>query len=446
MLINSEQILQSYQTSKVAGLDKPQIVHADIESSLQQLAGNFNSSMQLDIIGFSHNRKEIYKWTMGSGPLHILCWSQMHGDEPTATAALLDVINYFSSGCDPESCRALAQKVTLHFVPMLNPDGADESTRENAQGIDINRDADALQSPEGQLLNQLICQIKPQFAFNLHDQSRYYAQGNTRHGVSLAWLAPSGDKGESITDSRRLAMQLIGSLIEDLNTLGNANFARYEDGFSVRAFGDFAAQQGSACILIESGFVADDMNRQCARELNYVALLQAFYRIAQGRFAVQAEAQYHALAKNKAEGMTDVLIRNLNIQTHSKQYQIDVSIKRDNLGVASVDEVGDLHHLGGYNTFDAKGMLFEAGLAYPVTHPLELTNNRYDFLLRQGYCRFTGDLSLINNLTRRPIVRAIGESCPAQYRRKGLSPSWLIRDADGIQAAVLEGQLVILDN
>ena len=35
------------------------------------------------------------------------------------------------------------------MVPMLNPDGAERFQRRNAQGIDINRDALLLQSPEG---------------------------------------------------------------------------------------------------------------------------------------------------------------------------------------------------------------------------------------------------------------------------------------------------------
>ncbi|MFT6735369.1 MAG: murein tripeptide amidase MpaA [Polaribacter sp.] len=62
---------------------------------------------------------------------------------------------------------------------MLNPDGAELEPRVNAPGIDINRDAKALQSPEGRLLLSLAEQINPQFGFNLHSQNRYYAVGKT---------------------------------------------------------------------------------------------------------------------------------------------------------------------------------------------------------------------------------------------------------------------------
>ena len=48
---------------------------------------------------------------------------------------------------------------------MLNPDGAEKFTRENAQQIDINRDAVAQQTPEGKLLYELKNKINPHFVF-----------------------------------------------------------------------------------------------------------------------------------------------------------------------------------------------------------------------------------------------------------------------------------------
>ena len=54
-------------------------------------------------------------------------------------------------GDDPP-VRGILSSLTLHFVPMLNPDGAERFQRRNAQGIDINRDALRLQTPEGRAL------------------------------------------------------------------------------------------------------------------------------------------------------------------------------------------------------------------------------------------------------------------------------------------------------
>jgi len=45
--------------------------------------------------GESAEGRDIYLISIGSGDKKIFCWSQMHGDEPTATSALFDIFNFF---------------------------------------------------------------------------------------------------------------------------------------------------------------------------------------------------------------------------------------------------------------------------------------------------------------------------------------------------------------
>ena len=62
----------------------------------------------------------------------------MHGDEPTATAALLDIFNFLSANDSFDSLRkSILQNLEIHFIPMLNPDGAARYQRENAFNIDL---------------------------------------------------------------------------------------------------------------------------------------------------------------------------------------------------------------------------------------------------------------------------------------------------------------------
>ena len=82
-------------------------------------------------------------------------WSQMHGDEPTATSALFDLYEYLQRHRSEPHVQRMLSALTVHIVPMLNPDGAERWQRRNVQGLDINRDALLLQSPEGQLLKNL---------------------------------------------------------------------------------------------------------------------------------------------------------------------------------------------------------------------------------------------------------------------------------------------------
>jgi murein tripeptide amidase MpaA len=82
----------------------------------------------------------------------VLLWSQMHGDESTATSALFDLFEYIRAHRQDAAVRGILSSLTLHVIPMLNPDGAERFQRRNVQSIDINRDALRLQTPEGRML------------------------------------------------------------------------------------------------------------------------------------------------------------------------------------------------------------------------------------------------------------------------------------------------------
>ena len=112
-------------------------------------AGVILEGTPVEEVGRSYAGREIYQMEWGKGPLKIFMWSQMHGDEPTATAALFDVFEYFKRHREDPMVRRILSQLTLHVVPILNPDGAERFQRRNAQSIDVNRDALRLQTPEG---------------------------------------------------------------------------------------------------------------------------------------------------------------------------------------------------------------------------------------------------------------------------------------------------------
>ena len=61
---------------------------------------------------------------------HIYLSSGVHGDEPAGPIALLELLRK----------RRLSQEIHWSILPVLNPTGLQSNTRENAQGIDLNRD------------------------------------------------------------------------------------------------------------------------------------------------------------------------------------------------------------------------------------------------------------------------------------------------------------------
>ncbi|MDZ7613028.1 MAG: M14 family zinc carboxypeptidase [Flavobacteriaceae bacterium] len=118
--------------------------HADIQPLIEGLKKEPGFGVKK--LGTSIEGRSISMISLGTGKVTVLLWSQMHGDESTATMAIFDLMNYFKSN------KTLLNKVNLHFIPMLNPDGAEQFNRRNAIGIDINRDAVRLQSPESRIL------------------------------------------------------------------------------------------------------------------------------------------------------------------------------------------------------------------------------------------------------------------------------------------------------
>ena len=109
--------------------------------------------LSTEIIGQSVLGKPIHKYVIGTGKIRVFMWSQMHGNESTTTKALFDFFNVIHSD-EPIGIRLL-EEFTFCFLPMVNPDGAELYLRENANGVDLNRDSIDLSQPASQLLRKV---------------------------------------------------------------------------------------------------------------------------------------------------------------------------------------------------------------------------------------------------------------------------------------------------
>jgi len=66
--------------------------------------------------------------------------STMHGDEPVGTESLLNLIMLLTTSYGADSrITNIVNNVELWIVPVMNPDGYMSATRENAGGVDLNR-------------------------------------------------------------------------------------------------------------------------------------------------------------------------------------------------------------------------------------------------------------------------------------------------------------------
>jgi hypothetical protein len=258
-------------------------------------------------IGSSMHGRAIRAVRFGNGPTTVLLWSQMHGDESTATMSLADIVRFFDESSDHPLARRIAEGSTVHMIPMLNPDGAERFRRRNAQGVDVNRDARALQTPEGRLLKAVRDRVEPDFGFNLHDQSAAVRVGQSSRGVAIALLAPAFNAARDVDDKRRRAMQVATLLIEAMDPLVGDHIAKYDDTFNPRAFGDLMGAWGASTVLIESGAWEDDPQKQHLRKTNFVGILTALDAIATGRYSEYDPEVYERLEFN-GRRLTDLLV------------------------------------------------------------------------------------------------------------------------------------------
>ena len=347
------------ESSRVAAISKRRFTHAELWAALDTFSRS--PSLRVAEIGRSVQGRPIRAITYGNGPTTVLLWSQMHGDESTATMALADIIAWLSTSYlsrDPLRAR-IASELTVVMVPMLNPDGAEVFQRENAMGVDVNRDARRLSTPEGRALKSLRDSLRPQFGFNLHDQSARTLTSPGDKQVAIALLAPAADADRGYGPVRARARLVAAGIASVLGAEIPERLAVYDDSFNPRAFGDLMQAWGTSTVLIESGALPDDPEKQRLRALNVMAIVSALEMIATGRYRDMDPAAYEALPRN-GRSAVDILIRSAHlVLPGAEPMLVDVALNYDE-PVARRDprlrEIGDLSAVIAIDTIDASGL------------------------------------------------------------------------------------------
>ena len=337
-------------------------------------------SLGYETIGRSILGRDIRAVTFGSGPTRVLLWSQMHGDESAATMALADLFRFFAEGTSNPLHQRIARELTVVFVPMLNPDGAELFQRQNAIGIDVNRDARRLVTPEARALKSLRDRLNPHFGFNLHDQNARTRVGRGGPASGIALLPPAYDEAKSYNDVRARARLVAAMLANVFAYEIPGRIAKYDDEYNPRAFGDLMQQWGTSTVLIESGALPGDPQKQRLRALNAAAILVALDAIATRGYERADPAWYERLPFN-AGGAYDLLVRGGHLVLDDKPPMlVDLAINYDDAVARTggrIRDVGDLADAIAIDTLDVDGL-------YIHPSPSVLTRTPNGAMLRLG--------------------------------------------------------------
>ena len=344
--------------------------HSDLLNVLEKLKDN--SLFEIREIGKSVEGRSLNLIKCGSGTAKVFLWSQMHGNEATATMALMDLFNFLGDEHRSEVKDIIMQNCTLYILPMVNPDGAEVFNRRNAQEIDINRDFHKQQSPEGRVLRSVRDEIQPHFGFNLHDQTTMWSAGNLGNPATISLLAPAYDDALSVNTIRQNAMQVIAEMNDTLQEVIPGHVGRFDDEYEMRAFGDNFQAAGTRAILIEAGGYADDPEKQHIRKLVFISIMRGLLSISERTFLNKNVDDYFAIPANKLHHF-QILLRNCKLEAQSSEpiahsskqekYKVDIGlIAKETISedlksmnyTYLIGDVGDLSNRFGYKDIDCE--------------------------------------------------------------------------------------------
>lgn len=448
------QLFQNYDEFKEVSLNSRRIKHKDLQPLINAL--KVNPAYLVKQVGKSIEGRDLTLISLGTGDIDVFLWSQMHGDEPTATQSIFDIFNFFNGDLLSPEKQLILSRLKIHFLPMLNPDGAEIFERRNALGIDINRDALRLQSPESKTLKRVRDSLDADIGFNLHDQSRYYNAEGSEKTATISYLAPAYNIEKDINKVRGRAMKLIVVMNASIQKFAKGQVGRYNDAFEPRAFGDNIQKWGTSTILIESGGYKNDIEKQEIRKLNFVSILTAFYSLATGSYKDVPLENYDSIPWNDRK-LFDLKIEGLNYELLGQLYKLDLGVNQLEVGVEDnsdfynvgrIMDKGDLSTFYGYESLNAEDYKVTAGKIYPEvlkdmddlkTHDVfELLSSGYLFVRLKKLPKSPTEAGLPIN------VLATNEEAPELNINLGSTPNFFLEKNGRLDYAIINGFLIDL--
>ncbi len=320
---------------------------------IKPLLNFYNKDFDISAIGVSELGKNISIIKIGFGKKKILAWSQMHGNETTTTKAIFDFLKFLTQkDVFQEEIRDFLKKYTLYIIPILNPDGAALYTRENANSIDLNRDAQELSQQESKILAKAFKTVNPELCLNLHGQRTIFGL-ETGLPAAISFLSPASNKEREVTQSRKEAMRLIVKMNTILQKYIPGQVGRYDDSFNSTCFGDFFQMKDVPVILFEAGLSNGDYTRERTREFifySFLALL-GFINTNKGD-----DKEYLNIPENR-KNYKDFILRNVRLKEKEKPFSIAIQyteeLHKEKINfVPKVESIGSLDSFYGHIEVD----------------------------------------------------------------------------------------------
>lgn len=296
--------MNRFNQHKVTTISGRYLSNIHLESFLNKLNPEI---FRQSIAGYSVQNRPIYRLDFGTGAFKILLWSQMHGNESTTTKAIIDLLNELNKN---NHCDWLSY-FSFTFLPLLNPDGAENYTRVNANQVDLNRDSINLSQPESKVLRNVLEESQPDLALNMHDQRSIFSAGAEANPATISFLAPSFNEKRAVNEVRLFAMKLIVAMQTELNRHIPLQIGRFDDAFNINCIGDYCTSQMIPTILFEAGHFQNDYHREITRTIVLLSLKHLFNSLISKNYTSFKLDDYLKIPENE-KNFVDLVVENFS--------------------------------------------------------------------------------------------------------------------------------------
>ena len=106
----------------------------DVGRALEQIESSSQGRVQVEVAGYSNQGRPIWSARVGEGDTVVLVQSQIHGNEPHGTIALVNTLREL--GNSSARSQRIREQITFVAIPRLNMDGGEVPRRQNLMSWD----------------------------------------------------------------------------------------------------------------------------------------------------------------------------------------------------------------------------------------------------------------------------------------------------------------------
>jgi hypothetical protein len=182
----------------------------------------------------------------------LLLLSGVHGNEQAGILCVPEILERYDRDGD----------VALRVLTPVNPIGAAELSRFNADGYDINRDFIRFRTDEARLVRDAVADFRPDFVLSLHegpqDAAFMFANQHVDGGLARRMLAALEAGGTTLAERDCFGLRLKPTGLSESSPVQRGVLRLWEATLKMQAVNAYVATLGIPEITLESSWRSTD--------------------------------------------------------------------------------------------------------------------------------------------------------------------------------------------